>query len=87
MFLLLKLEEPKRCIRELIGILFKAIVGNALGAVSAFISQRKSKAFYNALHTTRKQQKFQVNRLDYVEEAMTLYVTYSASDIVYSVCH
>ena len=36
-YLLAKFEEPKRCKRGIIGILFKAIVGIALEAVSAFI--------------------------------------------------
>ena len=62
------------------GILFRIIVGIGSDAVSAFIRQRKSKALYKTLLPMGKQQKFQVNRLEYLEEAVTLYGTYSANN-------
>ena len=51
------------------GILFKAIVVIASEAVLAFI--RKSTALYKALLAMKKQP-FQVNRLEYLEEVISL---------------
>ena len=79
--LLPKFEETKRCKRGIIGILFKAIIGIALGNFSAFLRQRKSKALYKGLLAMRKQQDFHVNSLEYLEEVMTLHGTYSANSI------
>ena len=60
--------------RGIIGLLFQAVVGIASEAVLAFIWQRKSKALFKAFLAMRKQQNF-------LEEAMTLYGTYSADSI------
>ena len=72
LLLLPKFEEPERYKRGTIGILFKAIVGIASEALLVFIRQRKGRALYKALLVMRRQQNFQVNRLEYLEEVMTL---------------
>ena len=79
--LLPKFEHPERFKRTIIGILFKAIGGITLEAVSTFIRQRKGKVLHKVLLCMRKQQKFQGKRLEYLEEAMILHGTHSA-DIV-----
>ena len=42
------------------------------------LGKGKNKAFYKALLAVRRLQNFQVNQLEYSEEAMTLYGTYNA---------
>ena len=76
-----KFEKPKRHKRGIIRFLFKGIDGIASEAVSAFIRQRKNKSLYKALLAIRRQQNFQVNRLEYLEVVMPLYGTYSADSI------
>ena len=76
-----KFEEPERGKRGIIRILFKAIIDITLEAFLAFIRQRKNKALYKAFFAMRRQQHFQVNQLEYLEEVMTPYGTYSADSI------
>ena len=66
LLLVLKFEEPKRCKRGTIGILFKAVVNIASEAVSPFIWKRKRKALYKLL-AIRKLHNFLVNRLEYLK--------------------
>ena len=51
--LLPKFEEPRRHKREIVGILFKAVVGIALWAFLAFVRQSKRKALFKALLAMR----------------------------------
>ena len=57
------------------------ILGIASKAISTFSRQKKSKAWSKALLVIRKHQNFQVNRLEYLEEALTLYDMYSTNSI------
>ena len=61
--------------------MFKAIVGIASEAASAFIKHRKSGASEKTLYAMKQQQKFQVKRLEFLEEAMNLYDRYCANII------
>ena len=71
--------------RGIIKLLFKTVVHITSEVFSAFITQRESKALYKPLFTRRRQQKFQINQLEYLEEAVTLYGTYIADSIkIYS---